>query len=344
MRLILVTAFGVSFVLSFLLTAIVRRIARRLNFVDVPGGRKQHAEPTPHGGGIAIVIACSVTVLGAVLGAFVIERNPDFVGLPPDIFQDVGRAVDRLPLLIKVLAGGIAIALFGLWDDIRPFRPLTKLILQFVIAGIIVLSSGMRISMFIPYDWVQAAITIVWIVLLTNTFNLLDNMDGLSGSMAFICAGALLILALQSTQFFIAGLMLALAGALLGFLFFNFPPASIFMGDTGSMFIGYILATGTVLTTFVNATGFNPLFPVIVPLVIFAVPLYDTASVLLIRLHHGKSLLAGDRNHLSHRLNRLGMSERRVLFTIALLTLATSLGATLPYGSSFWRAIVPVLQ
>jgi UDP-GlcNAc:undecaprenyl-phosphate GlcNAc-1-phosphate transferase len=116
------------------------------------------------------------------------------------------------------------------------------------------------------------------------------------------------------------------------------------MGDTGSMFLGYVLATATALTTFMTAGRLNPLFPALVPLLIFAVPLYDTVSVVLIRLHFGKHPLAGDRNHLSHRLHRLGMSQRRVLVTIALMTLATAAGATVPYGSSTWRVLIPAVQ
>ncbi len=344
MRSILMLAFFAAFVLSLALTALMRRIAPRIGYVDRPGGRKGHKRPTPLGGGVAIVLASCAVILGAAVMAVLWKRDPSSFPVPGIGPDDMARASQSLQLVLYVLGGGLALAFFGLWDDLRPMHAVTKLVIQFVIATVIVVSSGMRISAVIPYDWAQAAVTAFWIVLLTNSFNLLDNMDGSSGTVAFICGAALLILALESMQFFIAGFVLALMGAVLGFLFFNFPPASIFMGDMGSMFIGYMLATATVLTTFIGGKQTNLLFPVLVPLIIFAVPIYDSLSVLAIRLRHRRPVLAGDRNHFSHRLLRLGMSPRRVLLTVALVTLATSLGATIPYGSPTWRVCVPAVQ
>lgn len=344
MRWILVADFTLTFLVALFLTWIMRRLAMRWGFVDIPGGRKKHEKVTPQGGGVAIVLSSTLAILGSAALAYLAHARPDLLSLPPALIPDARRAARTLPLLLYVLGGGFAIAFFGLWDDLRPFRPVTKLLLQIVIISTVVLTSGMRISLFIQADWVQAVVTIGWIVLLTNSFNLLDNMDGLSGSIAFVCGGSLLVLALQTNQFFIAGFLLAVMAGALGFLFFNWPPATIFMGDTGSMFLGYMLATATALSTFMTAERLNPLFPALVPLIIFAVPLYDTLSVLLIRLHHGRHPLAGDRNHLSHRLHRLGMSQRRVLATIVLMTLATALGASVPYGSSTWRVVVPAVQ
>ena len=351
MRMILAAAFVLAFVLSLALTALVRRVAQRIGFVDRPGGRKQHAEPTPFGGGVAIVLASCVVILGAAAAAHALNQNPfqaDLADLlwsvPQGLGEDVERAADRLPLVLYVLGGGLAIAFLGLLDDVHPLRPLVKLLCQIVIVTLIVISSGMRATAHVPGEVIPVAITALWVVLLTNSFNLLDNVDGLSGTVAFICGGALLVLALQTTQFFIAGFVLALMGAVLGFLFFNFPPASIFMGDTGSMFLGYMLATATVLTTFVTQDQSNPLFPLVVPLVLFAVPLYDTVSVAVIRLRGGKPLLIGDRNHFSHRLMRLGLSTRQMLLTVGLITLATALGATVAHGSSTWRVVAPAIQ
>jgi len=344
MRMILALAFFVSFVLSLVLTALMRSIGPRLGLVDRPGGHKKHDVATPQGGGAAIALGSCLVIFVAVALAHLATNHPSLLPVPAAVLEDVARAARTLPLVLYILGGGLAVAFFGLWDDLRPLRPVQKLVAQVVIAAVIVAASGVRISAHIPVDGVQMAMTVVWIVALTNAFNLLDNMDGLSGTVAFICGGALLIVALQTTQFFIAGFVLALMGAVLGFLFFNFPPASVFMGDMGSMFIGYMLATATVLTTFVNGGRVNPLFPLLVPLIIFAVPLYDTLSVVAIRLHHKRPLMAGDRSHFSHRLQRLGMNERRVLLTIGLITLATALGATIPYGSPTWRICVPAVQ
>ena len=341
---VLVLAFLAAFILSLILTVIIRKVAARIGFVDRPGGRKRHDRATPFGGGIAVCLGTSAIILGAAATAYLWKHHPSSFTVPDTIAEDVSLAYAKLPVLLCVLAGGLAIGIVGLVDDIRPVRPRTKLIFQFAIAIAVVAISGIRISAFIPAGFIQVALTVLWIVLLTNSFNLLDNMDGLSGTVAFICTGALLILAIQTMQYFIAGLLVALMGAILGFLLFNLPPAGIFLGDSGSMFVGYMLATATVLTTFLSGRQTNPLFPLLVPAILFAVPLYDTVSVLAIRLRHKKPVMVGDQNHFSHRLERLGMSQRRVLLTIGLVTLATALGATLPYGSSSWRVFVPAVQ
>lgn len=184
----------------------------------------------------------------------------------------------------------------------------------------------------------------MWILLLTNSFNLLDNMDGQSASVAIVCGFSLLICSLFTQQYFIAGFLLCLIGAIAGFLYFNFPPASIFMGDSGSMFIGYMLASAAVLTTFLTSPGVSSWKPVLVPLIIFALPLYDTFSVIMIRLLRKKPIFIGDTNHFSHRLHKAGMSTRHTLLTVCAVTAATSLGATVPYGPDYWQMLVPVIQ
>lgn len=344
MRAVLVAAFGAAFAMAVVLAPLVRWAARRRGFVAHPGGRRKHKGAVPLGGGIAIVLACVLPVLAAGALSALWRRDPSVFDVPGYLREDVARAARQLPLLLKVMAGGLAAAALGFWDDIMHFRPLTKLIAQFIVAGAVALVPEVRITLFIQAQWVQVAVTAVWIVLMMNSFNLLDNMDGQSGLVAFLTGGTLLVLALQTGQYFIAGLLLTLLGAVLGFLVYNLPPASVFMGDTGSMFIGYTLGVATTLTTFITGAAVGPFFPVLVPLVIFAMPLYNVLSVVAIRLHKGKPLLEGDRSHVSHRLMRLGMSERTVLLTIGLMVLATSPGATIPYGSLLWRVFVPACQ
>jgi UDP-GlcNAc:undecaprenyl-phosphate GlcNAc-1-phosphate transferase len=344
MRLVLAATFCCSFVLSLALVLVMRRLSPGLGLVDHPGGRKEHARPTPLGGGIAILLAALLPLLGAGLLAWVYQGRPDGITSSAVLQENVRLAAGRLPLLLAILAGGVAFGALGTWDDLRDLSPGVKLAGQFVIALAISLLPQVRVSLFIHSAAAQVAITTVWIVLLVNCFNLLDNMDGQSGLMAFLCGGALLVVALQTGQNFIAGMLLALLGAVLGFLFFNLPPASIFMGDGGAMFIGYVLAVSTSLSNFLTARQVNPLFPVIVPLVIFAVPLYDTLSVIAIRLHTGRHIMKADRSHFAHRLLRLGMSAPMVLLTMGLTVVATAAGATLPYGSSMWRVCVPAVQ
>ena len=343
MRIVLALTFFGSFLASVVVVLIVRKVAVRIGFVDHPGGRKHHAGATPLGGGVAIVLGACLPVLGAALVSWFWQRG----GSPfpvESLRQDIARAAGMAPLVLKLILGGLAMAALGLWDDLRPFSPKWKLVGQFIIAIAVACTPQMRITLFIHTAWVQVAVTAVWIVLMANCFNLLDNMDGQSGLLAFLTGATLLVLALQTGQSFIAGLLVSLLGAVLGFLLFNFPPASIFMGDMGSMFVGYMLAMATTLSTYVTREAVHPFFPVLVPLVIFAVPLYDALSVIAIRFHTGAPLLEGDRSHISHRLMRLGMSDRMVLLTVGLMVLATSPGATIPYGSAAWRVLVPALQ
>jgi len=354
MRYVLLLAFTVAFVASLVLTALARKLALRIGLVDHPGGRKGHEKPTPFGGGLAIVLSSWLVIGGAAAAAALWRHNPSLLPVPDSFAPDVEKAAEKLHQVLMILGAGSVLALFGLWDDARPRGPWTKFVVQFGVAIAVVNWGGLQISPLPPIvpglqgtalaGWLQGAIAVLWIVVLANSFNLMDNMDGLCGTVAFVCAGALLILGLQTGQYFIGGFMVVLMGALLGFLCFNFPPASVFMGDMGSMFVGYMLATGTILATFVREGQFNPFFPVAVPLIIFVVPLYDSLSVAAIRLHHRRPLLKGDQNHFSHRIRRLGMNTRRVLLTVGLLTLATSLGATVPYGSPSWSAVVPAIQ
>jgi UDP-GlcNAc:undecaprenyl-phosphate GlcNAc-1-phosphate transferase len=344
MRVVLAASFCLSFLLTVVLVLVVRRMALRVGFVDKPGGRKTHAGPTALGGGIAIFLAVSAPLLAVAVASAVAKSSPGLLPVPGGLAEDVARAAEQLPLLLTVLAGGLAIFALGMYDDLHPLGPRAKLLGQFAVAIAVSLVPGIRITLFIQAPWIHVAVTAVWIVLMVNCFNLLDNMDGQSALVAFLSGGALLVLALQTGQYFIAGLLTTLLGALVGFLLFNLPPASIFMGDSGSMFIGYCLAVSTTLASFMTDRVVNPLFPVMVPLVIFAVPLYDALSVLAIRFDRGKDLLAGDRSHFSHRLMRLGMSDRMVLVTVALTVLATSPGATIPYGSSTWQVFVPAAQ
>ena len=344
MRAVLAATFCIAFAVSIVLTWVARKVAPRLAFTDLPGGRKQHRGAVPLGGGFAIFLASALPVLAAGLLSHLWRADPSLFTVPELLKEDIAAAASRLPLLLKVMAGGLAMATLGLWDDVRSFTPPYKLLAQFIIAGVVALVPEVRVTLFIQVGWVQVALTAVWIVLMVNSFNLLDNMDGQSGLVAFLTGGALLVLSLQTGQHFIAGMLLALLGAVLGFLLFNLPPASIFMGDMGSMYTGYMLAIATILTSFLTGRHVNPFFPVLVPLVIFAVPLYDVLSVLAIRVHKARPLLEGDRSHMSHRLMRLGMSDRMVLLTVGLMVVATSPGATIPYGSSTWRVFIPAVQ
>lgn len=319
-------ALGISFALSLLGTAVVRAVARRAGYVDRPGGHKQHAAPVALGGGVAIVTAMFLPALAGCLLARVLAASPPPAWLPEPLHQHLPGLADSAPRLIGVLSAAFFLHLVGLVDDRRPLGPWLKFALQFAAAGVVVVALNVRLLTLLGAP-LSIAVTMLWIVLITNAFNFLDNMDGLSAGVGGICALIFAMAAFSAGQVFVPMLALAVAGALGGYLVFNFHPATIFMGDAGSLPTGFMLGVLTVMTTFHDpGQGLSPL-GVLVPIVALAVPLYDVASVVIHRLRLGENPLRGDRRHFSHRLVRRGMSVRKAVLTIYLATAATGLPA-----------------
>ena len=194
--------------------------------------------------------------------------------------------LDKAPQLAMIFLGGVIVCLVGLADDRWSLSPWLRLAIEAGVALMLVLS-GVSVELFIESRVLRGLITVVWIVGLINAFNFLDNMDGLSAGVAAIIAVFFSVVAFQTVHYFVGGALCCLIGALVGFLVFNFPPASIFMGDCGSMTIGYSLAVLTVQFTFFQAE--RPYFPIVVPLMMFGVPLFDTITVTWIRIRSGRS-------------------------------------------------------
>jgi UDP-GlcNAc:undecaprenyl-phosphate GlcNAc-1-phosphate transferase len=179
---------------------------------------------------------------------------------------------------------------------------------------------------------------VLWIVFLINAFNFLDNMDGLSAGIAWIVTAVLLLAAIQSGQVFVSALALLVLGTLAGYLVFNFPPASIFMGDAGSLVIGFVVALLSLRTTYYHSELGTSLYAFFLPIVVMAVPLYDFLSVSFLRIRQGKSPLVGDTQHFSHRLQRRGLSDKQTVLTLYLATIGTSLGALLLHDATALQA------
>ncbi len=353
MTLALVIAGVVAFLIALVGTDAMRVAAPLLGLVDAPSPRKFHREPTPRGGGVAIFLGIWLTTWVGLLMARSLS-NPAttsrFAGiakrLPDTITALISDTASAIPDMRWAFGGALVIAILGLIDDRRGLPAWFKLLVQTVVATCIVVLDKQVISLFIPNFTICAVITVIWFVGIINAFNLLDNMDGLSAGVGVIVTGLLAVVALQTRQqphqMFLAGLSIVIASSLLGFLVFNFPPAKIFMGDCGSMLLGYMTAWLTVDCTFYEPG--KPLFPVVVPLLILAVPIFDTASVVIIRLKSGKSPFEGDTNHFSHRLVALGMGPRTAVLTIYLVAAAIGLSATLVYYVTTAAAAIVLLQ
>ena len=291
----------------------------RLGYVDHPRGRHAHAHPTPTLGGAAVAGAFLLT-LGADLALVWLLRVPLSARLSV-VGPYIANIPSVLPRLAAILAGAGALFGLGLLDDRKPLGPKPKLAFMILVAAIPV-SAGVRIQGFLPWPWLGGVATIVWIVFLVNSFNFLDNMDGLCAGVGAIVSLAFLVLSLFAGEWFVAALHATLAGALVGFLFYNRArPARLFLGDNGSLFIGYTVAVLSVLSTYYER-GVPTALPVLTPLIVLGVPIFDTLSVMWIRLHEGRPLMRGDRSHFSHRLVALGMSPRRAVTFIYIVTAA----------------------
>jgi UDP-GlcNAc:undecaprenyl-phosphate GlcNAc-1-phosphate transferase len=323
---------AISFVVSALLTALMRRVALRWQILDHPGERKMQKSPVALLGGVAIGLTVYLVVGGHLL-ALTPLRRLDLHWLSENILSFLGEDV-ALKLLGLALGGLIVIGL-GVVDDIRRLSPEMKLAGQALAAGVAVLC-GIRLNLFIETTWlteyVPAAVisiplTFCWIILITNAMNLLDNMDGLSAGVAAIAAVSF-YLAVDPRDTFVLCLLMVFAGSAAGFLYHNFNPARIYMGDAGSLFCGYALACVAVLGTFHHDAS-NCEAAVFAPLIALSVPLFDTLSVVWIRWRRGESIMKGDKRHFSHRLVDMGMSPARAVEFIYLVAALTGLGAAL---------------
>jgi UDP-GlcNAc:undecaprenyl-phosphate GlcNAc-1-phosphate transferase len=326
--------------ISYLLCWLARIIAPRFGLVDKPGGRKAHLRPTPLGGGVAIWLATvSVLVAGALLVYF--EKS----WLPPELSKYAPGLKERGGSLLGTMVLATLIMLMGLADDRFGLGWKPRFFVQVLLASVFVAFWG-RVTLFLPpsFRLYTSALTVLWIVGLTNAFNFLDNMDGLAASVGLIAASLFAAAQAVIGGLFVPAVLLILVGALAGFLLHNFPRARLFMGDAGSNLIGFLLGTLTVSGTFARTeSGYSP-YSVLAPLLVMAVPLYDSASVILIRLREGRSPFQPDRSHFSHRLVDRGLTPVRAVATIDLVTLTGGLGALLLHRLSGKGALIVVAQ
>jgi len=295
-----------------------RRWCVRTGVVDDPGHRKIHSEPIPLAGGLAVLTGL-VVPLAAGLAAL-------RVGLfDPTTVSVLAHGFDRRQLqLIAVVAGALGMVFLGWLDDRYELRPLLKFAGQ-VLVALVVAIAGVRITLFVPSIVFSVAVTVLWIVTLTNALNFMDNMNGLCAGLGLIGAFCFGMKSALAGQYLVALLGFLCVGALMGFLPYNFPRATVFLGDAGSHLVGYLLGVLAILPHFY--TKENPTaLAVLNPLLILAVPLFDLISVVLIRWKAGRPFYVGDTNHLSHRLVRKGLSQTTAVLVIWLL--AAICGAT----------------
>ena len=284
-----VGAFAIALVGALGLTPVALRVARRWDVLDRPGSYKAQESPVPYLGGMAIVVSFAVVV---VAGSFL--RAPL-------------AGAEQLALVVAIALG---LSLIGLLDDLRGLHPLPRFFFQ-VGAAIGVWAAGIRVELFeVPIA--DAVLTVLFVVGITNAFNLLDNMDGLSAGLAAIAAASFFLLGALNGQTAVAALAAALAGCALGFLKHNFHPARIYMGDAGSLFFGFMLAVIGIKLRFEAPRQVS----FMVPILVLGVAILDTTLVVITRLLHRLSPFAGGRDHISHRLVFVGISVRSAVVLV----------------------------
>lgn len=329
----------VALVVTNALTPMVRRMARRLGAIDYPGGRRINTRPTPRLGGVAIYVG----FLAAALVATVITR-------PIEIVRTAAGMSIRLPIALQtdrailgIMLGGTFLLAVGIYDDVRGMRPGVK-ILAMIAAAAVLIPFGLATQFVthpltgrpIPLGPWGALFTIVWVVGMVIAINLIDGVDGLAAGIGAIASTTLLLTAFHKGDSVAISLAAALVGSAVGFLRHNFNPARIFMGDSGSMFLGYVLGGLSVMGLYKSYTAIS----LLVPILALGVPIVDTAFAIVRRFRGGRPIYLPDREHLHHRLLDRGLTQRQTVFLLYLVSAALGLGALALVGVNRTASIV----
>lgn len=295
-----VLALLVALVVSFLMTPVVKTFAYKVGAIDVPkDARRMHKVPIPRLGGLAIFIGFMVSIL---------------------LFAEI------TPELRSILLGAVMIVVLGVVDDIMALPAMLKFVVQ-IVAALIPATHGVTILAFSNPNifsnnlyWVLGSLsipfTVLWIVAITNSVNLIDGLDGLANGVSAISATTMLVIALVSDQSAVAVVLAALVGACVGFMPYNMNPAKMFMGDTGATFLGYILATMSIQGLF----KYYAVISFVVPFLILGLPIFDTTFAFIRRIAHGQSPMHPDRSHIHHRLIDMGLNQKQAVATLYVIS------------------------
>ncbi|AJQ25915.1 MULTISPECIES: glycosyltransferase family 4 protein [Pelosinus] len=315
-----IVAFTIALAVAYFATPRVKDFAIKVGALDAPDDRKVHTKPIPRMGGLAIYAAFVLAVLASMY---------------------VSREV------MGLLVGGTVILIVGIIDDLKPLPARVKLLGQIIAAAVLVMFDIKIEWLTNPFgemiyvEYLAIPLTILWVVGLTNTVNLIDGLDGLAAGVSTIASVTILLVALQQNFWTVAVLTAALAGSALGFLQHNFNPAKIFMGDTGSMFLGYMLAAISILGTVKSAAT----IALIVPIVALGLPILDTAFAIIRRYMSGRPIFKPDKGHLHHRLLEMGLTQKQAVLLMYVMSgcLGLSAIALTEVNKSFGALIIVVL-
>jgi UDP-GlcNAc:undecaprenyl-phosphate GlcNAc-1-phosphate transferase len=280
---------------SYLITPLFRNLANAKGVLDHPGGRKTQRKPVPYLGGLAIALPITLASLGLA-------------------FSSIDSAI-KSEIYLGLIAPSVIIAIVGLLDDIYELSPKIRFISQSVvgvITSLLLFINGTGIKIFND-PWLNGLVTTFWVVGIINALNFIDNMDGLATGIAVIASLAFFVIAFSNGQYLVAALCVALSGGCSGFFFWNKKPASIYLGDAGALYIGFLLAA---ISIRIDINQLPQIERVIIPILILIIPFIDTTQVVISRIYRGKSPFQGGRDHVSHLLLNKGLSEQKMVATI----------------------------
>ncbi|MDD4817884.1 MAG: MraY family glycosyltransferase [Victivallaceae bacterium] len=328
-------AFFGAFAAMQLITPLVRWGALKTGFMDVPKSEahKQQSHPVALGGGIAAMIG----------GAAALAGGAALLALAPRLSVRINLSFIE-PRVAWLAAAALGAGVLGLYDDIRAMKALPKFAGQFAVALIAVELGGARASLFLPQPWLVTAVSILWFMFIMNAVNFFDNMDGLASGAVAIAMVFFTLVSAFNGQLLVGGFTAACAGIAGGFWRFNRNPASIYLGDCGSHFLGFLTALASVFVTYFHRDGAGGMFQVAAPLLILGVIIIDAATVCVIRTAHGRPFWIGDNNHISHRFVALGMSRARAVNCVHLLSLVFGCGALALLWGNLWTTAAIMAQ
>ncbi|MBR2511747.1 MAG: undecaprenyl/decaprenyl-phosphate alpha-N-acetylglucosaminyl 1-phosphate transferase [Firmicutes bacterium] len=309
--------FGVAFLISLVITPLTEWLAPKLGVMDIPkDDRRMHTKPIPRFGGLAIFAGVAVATVIILI----------FMNGEQDVFEKI-----KTGMLLKTLLVGVFVYILGLLDDIFHLRPMIKLMGQ-AIAAILLYVVGVRVQIIMLFGAaptsttahvVSFIVTMIWVIAIMNTVNLIDGVDGLAAGITIIAAFCISYIAYIHGYYLACLLMLAVAGACIGFLPFNFYPAKTFMGDGGSLFLGFCLASFSLMQPVKSVT----LGALVIPLLVLGIPVIDTLFAIFRRLVNKKPVMQADKGHIHHRLMRAGLGQRRTVLILYGITAVMGIGA-----------------
>ncbi len=339
--------YSIVFIAAMFLCAVVtplfRKLAHRCGFLDCPANNhKGHAKATALLGGAAMFSSWLLMIIAGVLIVKFRLLPECFAGVFSIHYEGFDYAV--VHKLFYIVAGALLAVILGLIDDKWALKAKWKFLGQLIIAIIAVVGGNLRINLFVGNEIFSIGLTVFWFMLMMNSINFFDNMDGLAVGTIAIAMGFFTVIAAMNGEYFFAIFTALNFGVCCGFWLYNANPATIFMGDSGSHFLGFLAASTAAGVTYFDLDFSQSRFPVLIPLLILALPLFDTFMVVLIRTLNKKPFWIGDHNHISHRFVRMGLSRRTAVNLVHLCALIIALGALPVYLGDFHVAAIVLLQ